>query len=101
MGKREEKASVKAKAKQLGISAFHAGKKCIPALDKAMMDLLESPEMDAFGPPEKMGRSIPVLKAWIERFTEAKLDAPIQGWTDEENRKYQEWRKDYKAGKTA
>jgi hypothetical protein len=85
------------KARNIGMEAFNAGKKAIPALDKELWALQESPEMEAFGPPQ-IGRSIPVLKAWAEGWTEANLDAPIPGWTDEENQNLRDYRAAYKAG---
>jgi hypothetical protein len=85
------------KARGLGTEAYNAGKKCIPAHDKELMALVQSPEMDAFG-PDRMGRDIPVLKAWISAWTKANLDAPMPGWTEEENQKFETYQESCRRG---
>lgn len=48
----------------LGVRAFHAGKKCIPAFDKTLMDTFT-----AF----KVGQAKPYLMAWQKGWTNANL----------------------------
>jgi hypothetical protein len=75
-------------AEKMGREAFKAGKKCIPALDKEIMAF-------AFA---NGNRYRLILESWTNGWTEENLDAPVPGWTEEENRKLREYRENFKKG---
>lgn len=72
-------------ARDLGRQAFKAGKKCIPAADQALTDLIA----------KNTGRSVLLLKAWCNGWIDENLTAPVPGWTDNENRALREYQKNY------
>lgn len=59
-----------ARAYELGKQAFNNGKKCVPAHDNELINVLKG---------YKMGESINELKAWSKGWHEANLAAPING----------------------
>ena len=57
-------------AYDLGVKAFHDGKKAVPALDQNLLPLLKG---------NKVGEGLPVIKAWANGWHTANLAAPVPG----------------------
>jgi len=66
-----------ATARRIGSEAFHAGKRCVPAMDPAAMSLLEVSR--GFGASEKTSVVIVLLDAWLAGWTVSNLAAPVDG----------------------
>lgn len=68
MTKKEE---IIAKCSEMGASAFNAGRKAVPAQDKAFMDMLDSITSDGTW----VGTLLPLLDAWTSGWHSANLNA--------------------------
>jgi hypothetical protein len=66
-----------ATARRTGSEAFHAGKMRVPAMDPAVMKLLEF--SCGFDASEKTSVVIVLLDAWLAGWTVSNLAAPVDG----------------------
>jgi hypothetical protein len=68
-------------AEDMGREAFRGGKRRVPATDKEVMELVRA----------NKGRSGLILESWVAGWDKANIAAPVPGWTEQENRKYQDF----------
>jgi hypothetical protein len=73
-------------AEDMGREAFRAGKRRVPAHDKEVMEFALA--------NKKRFRLI--LESWVVGWDKANIAAPVPGWTEQENRKYQEFLANWK-----
>lgn len=66
--------SAKQKASDLGLKAFKAGKKAVPAHDKELMDMLKG---------NQVGEGKDLLKAWSDAFHKANAAEPVKSESDQ------------------
>lgn len=65
-------------AAQLGRDGFAAGLPAAPAANKSLMTFLTSKTL-------QIGEWIQLMDAYARAWTKANLEAPVPGWSDEEN----------------
>jgi hypothetical protein len=69
------------KAKNLGIKAFHDGRKCAPIYDNEIMKMIEGRNFSV-EIPDGEASTIEILSAWSKGWTQENLAAPVENKGD-------------------